>query len=125
MCGSVELDPDLDRQLQEVQKTAPLIKLNALDFSFLQQAHIFADLSQRVYQETSLCMTPIQLAPIPDPLSPQQEIPGPTAMLVGSSYEFPFLPVHAVWEVEKLGVVVVFRGTQTKKDALIDAAFTP
>lgn len=65
-------------------------------------------------------MTPIQLAPIPNPFSPQQEITGPTATLLGSSYvSHPSLLVHAVWEVEHLGIVLVFRGTQTTKDALV------
>lgn len=134
-----QLDQDEQLNLQthsefhELEKSAcssgPLGKSAATNYFLLQRACIFAELSTRVYAEKGKVGEVQLLTAVPDPMADavaagnaQTAATQPKATLLSLSTS---APVHAIYLVEDLGVVVAFRGTKELEDVLTDASLGP
>ena len=118
--------------LEQAVQESVLPQLGKPHYWLLQRACILSSLSLRVYDNTqtdpSLNANSIRLTRLPKPKTPVSdaelhlaEVPEATLLCgpVGG------LPVHAIWHVKDLGVVVAFRGTDNLQDVLVDINFPP
>ena len=128
MQGSAE--EALDEVIEQCSKQ-PLQKAT---YWLMQKACILSSLSLRVYDsrqiEVVLQTTDVKLTRLPKAVASTPTISVddslaavPEAKLLSGPQEG--MPVHAVWAVKDLGVVVAFRGTSTMQDVFADVSFQP
>ena len=115
---------DIDTQLDGVLDSC-LRQFGKPDYQLLQRACILSSLSLRVYAEvTSTQQTGhrVELTRMPEHQhadAPDQSLRGvPEASLL--SGPITGLPIFTIWRVTDLGVVVVYRGTDSLQDIVID-----
>ena len=126
-------DANTQRALEQVLEDCIKTPLDKPHYYLLQQACILSSLSQRVYdpvQTTARAhQSDLQLTRLPrdpnGPASSLSEDPAaiPEAQLLSGPQ--PGLPVHAIWNVKHVGIVVAFRGTADLHDAYTDMSFSP
>ena len=121
-----EIEAVFEKCLQQ-----PLQKAN---YWLLQKACILSSLSLRVYDisQSSLVegFSNVRLTSLPKPdfSAPRISLGGdhatnPEATLISGPQKG--VPVHAVWAVKNMGIVVGFRGTASLRDIFADVDFEP
>lgn len=121
------------RALEQVLADCTKQPLDKPHYFLLQRACILSSLSQRVYdpagtavgvQTFELQLTLVQLASAATGLSLSEDAGAvPEAKLLSGPQ--PSLPVHAIWSVKHVGIVVAFRGTADLQDVFTDMDFAP
>lgn len=123
-------DEALDEVIEHCSKQ-PLQKAN---YWLLQKSCILSSLSSRVYDshqiEVASQTSAVKLTRLPEAVASTPAISVddslaavPEATLLSGPQEG--MPVHAVWAVKDLDVVVAFRGTANMQDVFADVSFQP
>ena len=105
--------------------------LDKPDMWLLQRACLLANLAERVYIPAQIAHTQLEAhVACPQPHTAAANwtaVQSPDTKLQAKLLCGPVagLPVHAVWEVQKLGVVAVFRGTASLQEVYADIGFSP
>ncbi|DBA69366.1 TPA: hypothetical protein ACH3X2_012940 [Trebouxia sp. C0005] len=128
-----DAEADTARALEQVLENCTDHPLDKPHYYLLQRACILSSLSQRVYDPAQTAAqahrSDLQLTRLPcaskAPAPSLSEDPAaiPEATLLSGPQ--PGLPVHAIWNVRHVGVVVAFRGTADLHDAYTDICFAP
>ena len=130
--GSTSPDANTQRELKQVLENCIKQPLDKPNYYLLQRACILSSLSQRVYDPAQTALThpsELQLTRLPRaynaPATSLSEDPAATQEATLLSGPQTGLPVHAIWTVKHVGIVVAFRGTADLHDAYTDMGFSP
>lgn len=124
-------EPRVQAELDQAVEDCAKQPLDKPDVWLLQRACLLAQLAERVYHPAQITHTQIEAdvacAPPHTAVTNLTAAQSPETKLQAKLLcgPVPGLPVHAVWEVQKLGVVAVFRGTASLQDVYADIGFSP
>ena len=119
-------------ELDQIVQNCAKQPLDKPDVWLLQRVCLLADLAGRIYLPAQIA--DFQLEANVACAQPHTAVANSTAAQSPAQTQhrakllcgpLPGLPVRAVWEVENVGVVAVFRGTASLQDVYADIGFSP